>query len=203
MTWQSYETLFKGVGDRRLRHVLVIAAHLEDLLRYCAGTVLVLTRRNVRVDLLVVAGDEPGAHELGVSDARGLAHRALALPDEDTLRGELVRHIRLVQPEVVVTVDPTPVLRQHPDHRRVARAALDAAWPYAGAAQAHPDAGPAHQPKEAWLYSGPEPDLFVPLDDELRETLAGLGRPDWQDTPEERFVQVDFRPRPGAEVGEP
>jgi hypothetical protein len=133
----TYDTLFKGPGDRRLRRVLVIATTEGELARYCAGTLTVLRERGVHVGVLA------------------LAHAPLALPGEDQLRGHFVDRIVAERPDVVIAPDPTPMLRQHPDQRRVARCAVDAAWPYAGAAG----------PKEAWVYGGPAPDLFVDLPD--------------------------------------
>jgi LmbE family N-acetylglucosaminyl deacetylase len=149
----GYDTLFKGPGDKRLRRVLVIATTAGELARHCSGTLSVLRERGVHVAVVdVTSGFGP-----------------LALPGEDELRGLLVERIRAERPDVVVAPDPTPMLRQHPDQRRVARCALDAAWPYAGSAG----------PKEAWVYGGPAPDLFV----------------DAPDGHEERFAQVDFRER--------
>jgi hypothetical protein len=149
----GYETLFKGPTDRRLRRVLVIATDDAELRRFCAGTLAVLGER---AEVLLVIGTGPGT----------LGHRPLALPDEATLRDQLVARIVEAQPQVVIGPDPTPMLRQHPDRRRVARCALDAAWPYTATA------------KEAWVYGGPAPDLFV-------EHEGG----------EERFAQVDLRER--------
>jgi LmbE family N-acetylglucosaminyl deacetylase len=145
-----YDTLFKGPGDRRLRRVLAIATTTAELDRHCSATLAVLGERAAT---LVVVGT-------------GLGYRPLALPGEDELRELLVERIQAAQPDVVICPDPTPMLRQHPDVRRVARCALDAAWPYSGVV------------KEAWVYGGPAPDLFV--DGECGE---------------ERFAQVDFRER--------
>jgi LmbE family N-acetylglucosaminyl deacetylase len=144
----GYETLFKGPGDRRLRRVLVIATTAEELAHHCEATLAVLGER---ASVLIV---------------RELGYAPLALPGVDELRDLLVERIRAADPDVVISPDPTPMLRQHPDTRRVARAALDAAWPYSGVV------------KEAWVYGGPAPDLFV-------DGPAG----------EERFAQVDFRER--------
>jgi LmbE family N-acetylglucosaminyl deacetylase len=144
----GYETLFKGPGDRRLRRVLVIATSTEELRRHCAATLEAL---GDRATVIVV---------------RDLGYPPLGLPAEDELRAMLVERIREAHPDVVISPDPTPMLRRHPDTRRVAQAALDAAWPYSGVV------------KEAWVYGGPAPDLFV----------DGPGG-------EERFAQVDFRER--------
>lgn len=147
----GYDTLFKGPGDRRLRRVLAIATTADELTRHCTATLAALGERAAT---LVVVGGE-------------LGYEPLALPGEDELRDLLVVRIRAARPDVVISPDPTPMLRQHPDVRRVARCALDAAWPYSGV------------PKEAWVYGGPAPDLFV--------DVPGGG--------EERFAQVDFRDR--------
>jgi LmbE family N-acetylglucosaminyl deacetylase len=146
----DHDTLFKGPGDRRLRRVLAIATTAEELARHCSATLDALGER--AQTLVVVGGD--------------LGYEPLALPGEDELRDVLVARIRAVSPDVVIAPDPTPMLRRHPDTRRVARAALDAAWPYSGVV------------KEAWVYGGPAPDLFV-------------DGPDG----EERFAQVDLRER--------
>jgi hypothetical protein len=179
VSWTGYETLYQGPSDARLARLLVVAVDEEGLARHCARTVALLTGRDVRVDAVLVVGEGgPVVGRLGCSDLTLLGHEPLELPGPDELRAELVREIRRHRPEVVISVDPTPMLRRHPDERRVARAALDAAWPYAGAAAVHAGCGEPHQPKEAWLYGGPAPDLFVRL-------AEG----------EERFAQVDLRDR--------
>ena len=189
----EYETLYNGAGDRRLHLVLVIVADLVDVQSFCAGTVRVLVERGVEVRLLAAGPSEDAIDAptrslvdgLGFANVVLLGHRALELPPQAELRSTFVRHIRDFRPDLVITVDPTPMLRQHPDYRKVARAALDAAWPYSGAAAAYPENGAAHEPKEAWLYSGPAPDMFVMVGE-------SLGDPGSQ---EERFAQVDLRNR--------
>jgi LmbE family N-acetylglucosaminyl deacetylase len=94
---------------------------------------------------------------------------------------------------VVVTVDPTPVLRQHPDHRAVARASMDAAWPYAGADGAYPEHGAPAHPKEAWVYAGPAPDMFVRFEGAVQSRLAELNGS--HAPTEEKFAQIDLRDR--------
>ncbi len=189
----EYETLYNGAGDRRLRHVLIIVADLVDVQRFCAGTARLLLERGVEVRLLAVSPGEASIEArmraivdgLGFADTVLLGHRPLELPAPEELRSTFVRHIRVLRPELVITVDPTPMLRQHPDYRRVARAALDAAWPYAGAATAYPEHGAAHEPKEAWLYAGPAPDIFVTVGEDTGDPGSY----------EERFAQVDLRDR--------
>jgi LmbE family N-acetylglucosaminyl deacetylase len=118
----------------------------------------------------------------------GLGHAPLALPSEAELRELFVARIRALRPDVVLAPAPPPRLLQHPAQRRVARAAMDAAWPYAASALGD---GEPYQVNEAWLFATLEPDLFVRVgvpDDEGRVTdSAARG--------EEGFAQVDLRAR--------
>jgi LmbE family N-acetylglucosaminyl deacetylase len=199
MSWETYETLYRGAHDRRLQRVLTIAAHLSDVPDFCAGTMCLLARAGVAVDLVLATEASAGgsgervAEGLGLASLEPLGFPSLALDSRATdLRAALVGCIRNRRPDVVISADPTPGLRQHPDHRAVARCAMDAAWPYAAAGSAWGD-GPSHQPSEAWLYAGAEPDLFVTLEPQIQVVLSDLiGL-----TPrgEETFTQVDLRSR--------
>jgi hypothetical protein len=192
--WQSYETLYKGATDRRLRHVLVVATDAEELTQYCTGTLEVLAACAVRADLVVIVGqaaemdvDTPPAASL-----EQLGHTSLELPPEADLRRELVARIRSLRPDVVITADPRPRLRQHPDQRATGRAALDAAWPYAASTSPAAGSGVPHQVNEAWLYATHAPDLFVRVGVAVDEgRVADAGEPHR----EEPFAQVDLRNR--------
>lgn len=196
--WREYDTIFNGVQDGRIERVLVVLAHPADIVE-CAGTVGALRRRGVSVDLVfVTAGDRrvertaggvemaPAAFaareasRLGAQSLRILGHRELEVFESFELRRELVREIRGSRPDVVISWDPTPGLRQHPDHRVVGRMVVDAAWPCAASALIHEDAGAPHDVREAWLLGSPSPDLFLD---------AGGDR-------EERYAQIDLRAGP-------
>jgi hypothetical protein len=170
--WRSYETVYKGPTDRRLQHILAIVTNDEELTHYVSKTVDVLRARDVQVDVVVAVGESTasGVEQLGLT--------SLDLPADGDLRDAFVERIRGVRPDVVVGPDPTPVLRRHPDSRAVAQAVLDAAWPYAGADRDE-RLGQPHAVKEAWLYGGPSPDLFLRIDEQT----------------EEKFAQVDLRER--------
>ena len=50
--------LFSGPNDRRIRRALCVVAHPDDIEFYCAGSVLLMTRRGVTVDFaLATSGD--------------------------------------------------------------------------------------------------------------------------------------------------
>jgi len=220
--------LFSGPGDRRIRRALCIVAHPDDIEFYCAGTVLQLTRRGAQVAfLLATSGDkgtsDPGlssvelartreaeqlaaARRLGVEAVSFLRHPDAELVESLELRGEFVAAIRAVKPDLLLTFDPTPGYRFHPDHRVVGRVALDAAWPAARDRLSYPGLGPPHETAEAWCFGGGDPDLVVDASAELAEKIAARlehrsqtpspvrTRHRWRAIAgEERFHRVDLR----------
>lgn len=146
------------------------------------------------------------AERLGAGRVAFLRHRDAELTESLELRGELVREIRASRPDLLLTFDPTPGYRQHPDHRVVGRVALDAAWPCARDRLSYPETGPPHKTAEAWLFMGPNPTLEVDVAAEFEakvaarlehrsqtRSAAGL-RARWRRVAQvERFAQVDLR----------
>ncbi len=220
---------FAGPGDRRIKRALCVVAHPDDIEFFCGGTVLLLADRRVSVDFVLVTSGDKGtrdpslgsadlvalreeeqrraADRLGAREVRFLRHRDAEVEDTLDLRAALVREIRVSRPDVLLTFDPTPGYRQHPDHRVVGRVALDAAWPCARDRLTFPtpDLEP-HETAEAWCFSGPEPDLVVDVSSVLdRKIEARLEhrsqtrwppalRQRWRRTANpERFKQVDLR----------
>ena len=224
--------LFSGPADRRIRAALCIVAHPDDIDFFCAGTVILMAGRGVSVDFVIATSGDKGTREAAVSGAElaarrereqlasarllgagrveFLGRRDAELVESLELRGELVREIRRSRPDVILTFDPTPGYRQHPDHRVVGRVALDAAWPCARDPLSYPEAGPPHEAAEAWLFgsppTAPAPDLIVDVREALELKIAArLEHVSQTSSPvrlrarwrriagEERFVQVDLR----------
>jgi LmbE family N-acetylglucosaminyl deacetylase len=175
--------LFAGPQDRRIRRALCIVAHPDDIEFYCAGTVLLMTRRGAVVDFVVATSGDKGTRDakksrakvartrereqemaadlLGVKRVTFLRHPDAELVESLELREELVREIRTTKPDVVLTFDPNVPYRFHPDHRVVGRVALDAAWPCARDPLTYPKAGDPHETAEAWCFGGVQPNLEV------------------------------------------
>jgi LmbE family N-acetylglucosaminyl deacetylase len=143
---------------------------------------------------------------LGARRVGFLRHRDAELVDSLELRAELVREIRRTRPDVLITFDPTPQHRQHPDHRVVGRVALDAAWPCARDPLTYPAMGPPHETAEAWLFGGRGAQIKVVLGDLVERKIAARleHRSQTRDPAEliarwrrvageERFAQVDLR----------
>jgi len=223
--------LFSGPGDRRIRRALCIAAHPDDIDFFAAGSVLLLTRRGVAVDFVLATSGDKGTRDgaasgadlaatrereqvasaavLGAGRVEFLRRRDAELVDSLELRGELVREIRLSRPDLLLTFDPTPGYRQHPDHRVIGRVALDAAWPCARDPLTYPDMGPPHETAEAWLFGGPSGsrvDLDIDVGEVLEAKIAArlehrsqtrdpaALRRRWRRVGRtERFAQVDLR----------
>jgi LmbE family N-acetylglucosaminyl deacetylase len=220
--------LFSGPGDRRIGRALCIVAHPDDIEFYCAGTVLKLTGRGVAVAFVLATSGDKGtkdpdlspdalgrlreaeqvaaARVLGVDEVDFLGHPDAELVENLDLRGEFVAAIRRVRPDLLLTFDPTPAYRYHPDHRVVGRVALDAAWPAARDRLSFPALGGPHETAEAWCFASPDPDLLVDVGDVLETKIAArLEHHSQTPSPvrlrhrwraigaEERFHRVDLR----------
>ena len=187
------------------RHVLVVMAHPDDPEYFCGGTVARWAAEGADVTYCLVTSGDKGADGEGV-DGRELARlreaeqRAAAKvlgvqavgflgrpdgmlePDLD-LRREIVRTIRRFRPEIIVTSDPTTLITRghginHPDHRAVGLATLDAVYPAAGSALFFPELLPEglapHKVGEIFLAGSPSPDTTIDISPYLERKLEAL-----------------------------
>ncbi|MGH7777437.1 MAG: PIG-L deacetylase family protein [Candidatus Dormibacterales bacterium] len=219
---------FSGPLDPRVRRVLCIAAHPDDAEYFCAGSILLMARRGARVSLVLCTSGDKGTDDLRLTgpdlarmreEEQGAAAAALGLAEVVFLRGldaeleetvalrrRLVGQIRGERPDLLLTFDPRPGLRQHPDHRVAGRCALDAAWPCARDRLTYPEQGPPHKTSEAWLFGGADADLEVDVAEVLEEKIKArlLHRSQTKSPPalrarwrrmagRERFRRVDLR----------
>jgi LmbE family N-acetylglucosaminyl deacetylase len=141
------------------KRAMVIVAHPDDIEFGCAGTATRWVHEGAEVCFVLVTSGDVGiaksditrAEAAAVREAEQLAaaavlgvHNVVFLREPDgtvvntlDLRKRLVREIRRFKPEVVICGDPTVFFVDnsyinHPDHRAVAAAALDAIFPAAG-----------------------------------------------------------------------
>lgn len=139
--------------------VMVIVAHPDDIEFGCAGTMARWIQAGATVCYVLVTSGDVGIADLSLSREEAMAIREkeqdaaaavigvqeivyLRHPDgmvvnDLALRKQLVREIRRFQPEVVVGMDPTAVFISenyvnHPDHRAVGGATIDAVFPSSG-----------------------------------------------------------------------
>jgi LmbE family N-acetylglucosaminyl deacetylase len=138
---------------------LAIVAHPDDIEFSCAGTLARWINGGACVAYVLCTSGDAGiadptltraqaaairetetleaARRLGVTDVTFLHYPDGLLESTLDLRQKLVREIRRVRPEVVLTGDPTLVWADenyinHPDHRAASLAAVEAVFPAAG-----------------------------------------------------------------------
>jgi LmbE family N-acetylglucosaminyl deacetylase len=146
--------------------VLVVLAHPDDPEFYCGATVArwcdegrevlycLLTRGDKgdddpAADVQALARQREieqrnAARHLGVREVTFLDHPDGYLVPDLALRKDIVRVLRQVRPDVVVTCDPTnfypnSTYINHPDHRAAGHATLDAIFPASGAGPFFPE----------------------------------------------------------------
>ena len=135
------------------------------------------------------------ARILGVRDVVFLGYQDGVVEPTLELRRDLTRVIRRHQPDVVVCSDPTVRwygndYLNHPDHRAVASAALDAVFPSAETRAIFPELlteGLApHKVKQVLIAGSLEPDVWIDIADTfdvkcaaLRAHVSQLGAGEW------------------------
>lgn len=153
-------------ADADGKHVLVVLAHPDDPEFFCGGTVARWTSSGRTVSYCLLTRGDKGADDdavpseqiavqreaeqraaaavLGVHEVTFLDHPDGYLEPSLDLRRDIVRVIRRVRPDIVITCDPTnffPSNRHinHADHRAAGEATLDAVYPAARSALYFPE----------------------------------------------------------------
>lgn len=191
--------------DRPLpRRVVAIAAHPDDLDFGCAGTLALWASRGSHVvELLVTSGEKGFEDDRPIGEKQAIrereqeaasraigaaAVRFLRFPDgevENTpaLRRAIVRVLREVRPEVVLTFDPAnfafdSFYRYHPDHRAAAMAAYDALYPAAGNRNFFPELlaeGLApHRVAQVFFIGPSAPNTWIDISSTIDRKMAAL-----------------------------
>jgi len=202
-----------------LRRILCIAAHPDDLEFTVAGSVARWTSEGRAVTFCLATTGGAGTNEhtpsseglipirkdesreaariLGVHDVIFLGHQDGVVEPTIALRRDLARVIRGCRPDVVVCGDPTVryygnEYLNHPDHRAVASAALDAVFPSSETRAIFPEllteGLEPHKVKEVWLSGAIPPDTWIDIGDTLAMKCASLkahvsqvGKGEWVD----------------------
>ena len=161
---------------------LAVGAHPDDIEFGAGGTLAKWAAAGCRVTMLIVTDGSKGSWDpgvdprelarqrleeqanaaavLGANDVRHLDYADGELEYTMALREVMCRHIRQVQPEVVISHDPWRRYQLHPDHRATGWAVMDGVI----AARDHlffPEQGlEAHRPSAVLLWSADEADHF-------------------------------------------
>lgn len=148
------------------KHLLVIAAHPDDIEFGAAGTIAAWTAAGARVTFCMVTNGGAGSNKpgadlpaliqqrqeeqcaaaeiLGVKDVRFMGYQDGILQPTLELRRDLTRIIRELKPDRVMIQDPTMFFAgnyyiNHPDHRAAGEAAAYAVFPSAGTRPIFPE----------------------------------------------------------------
>ena len=189
------------------KRVMVIVAHPDDIEFGCAGTVARWVKEGAEVCYVLVTSGDVGiakpditrAEAAAVREAEQLAaaavvgvHDVVFLREPDgtvvntlDLRKRLVREIRRFKPEAVICSDPTVFFVDnsyinHPDHRAVAAAALDAIFPAAGQPHVFEELASegltAHKVRKVYVEGWGSGDTWINVSDVIDLKIEALRR---------------------------
>ena len=184
---------------------MAIVAHPDDIEFGCAGTLALWAKHGARISFVLVTSGDVGiareditrqeaaalreaeataaAEVLGAAEIRFLREPDGMVQATLELRKTLVREIRRFRPEVVITGDPTVVWAgenyiNHPDHRAVALATVDAIFPAAGQPHLFGELAAeglvAHKARKVYVTNWREGDTYVAIDETIDLKVAGL-----------------------------
>jgi LmbE family N-acetylglucosaminyl deacetylase len=193
------------LAEHEVERVLVIVAHPDDAEFWAGGTIAGWTAAGVTVTYGVLTDGETGGYDpsvpragiprirrteqrqaaalLGVEDVHffGLVEGELR-PSDLQLRRELVRLIRIVRPQRVITWSPEWNWQRfrscHPDHRATGEIVLSAIYPDAGNSFAHlplrEEGLEAWTVQEAWLLNSPQVNHYVDISETFERKVAAV-----------------------------
>lgn len=186
--------------------ILGVAAHPDDLEFSAGGAIAGWIKRGATAYFLVLTDGSKGAagasadrahtattrqleqreaaRRMGVSDVFFCNYEDGALTVSMDVKKDIVRVIRSVRPDTVITMDPTVVYDaergtiNHPDHRAAGQAVLDAVYPLARDVLNFPDLKDEHmQPHNVAtvLLTNPrEYNFFVDISTTLGQKIHAL-----------------------------
>lgn len=190
----------------RVERVLFVIAHPDDAEFWAAGTIAQWTDADVAVTYYVLTDGENGSRDLGIpadqipSVRRAEQEKAAELlgvsgvrfaglgegqidPGSRELHEQLVRVIRQVRPQLVVTWSPERNWARfrscHPDHLAAGEATLRAIYPDAGNRLAlrslYENEGlDGWTVAEAWLLNSPDVNRYVDITDGFARKAAAV-----------------------------
>jgi LmbE family N-acetylglucosaminyl deacetylase len=184
---------------------MIIAAHPDDIEFVVAGTAAKWARAGTVVGYVLATSGDAGSHVpgitreevarirakeqraaakvAGVDDVAFLRYHDGEVQPTLALRRDLVREIRRFKPDTVICYDPTRLLVgdgyiNHPDHRAVGQAALDAIAPAAAMPLVFPELREEgfepHQVKQVLVASGPEPNTWIDITETIDVKIEAL-----------------------------
>ena len=191
------------LDDSEVERVLVVTAHPDDVDYGAGGTIAGWTAKGIEVHYCILTdGDQGGfdntprdemgplrqreqraaAEVLGVSSVEFLGHPDGHLVPTVKLRGEVVRAIRRVRPQRMITTSPDRnwehIGASHPDHMAAGEIAIQAVYPDARNPFAFPELlEQGFEPwavAEVWVMWHQSASHFVDITDTFERKVAAL-----------------------------
>lgn len=190
---------------------MAIAAHPDDIEFGSVGTLARWVNEGCVVAYVLVTSGDVGIADPGMTKARAteireaetLAAAKVAGVEDVTflrvgdgmventmaLRKRLVREIRRFKPEVIVGLDPTMMFTpmggiNHPDHRAVGEATMDAVFPASGQPNLFQELEEegiyAHKVRKVYVASRGQGETFVDISSTIDTKIAALKAHDSQ-----------------------
>ncbi len=176
-------------------NVLCIQPHPDDMDIAAGATLSKLTSAGAHVTLATLTDGSKGTNDpatdpvvlaktrraeqeaatkfTGVQDLVWMPFIDGELPDSDAVRDEIIRLIRRVKPDLVMTIDPFIPYEAHPDHLRAGRLVL-AAVLFAPMPHFAPGTAPYEVPAVA-LTQTHRPNTYVDVTAEFEKKLSAVG----------------------------
>ena len=205
--------------EKTPQRVLVVTPHPDDAEIWCGGTLASWIKEGAEVHYLLCTNGGRGtdrfditskelseareqeqldaAQILGVKNVVMLHHPDGELEDTGDFRKEIVRQIRLVKPEVVLSTEPYPMnMLWHRDHRITGQVALDAVFPYArdhlhfGELWSEEGLEP-HKTGTILFWGTERPDTFIDIEPTLQQKIESIKahRTQMEGRSEEEFMK--------------
>ncbi|WP_018775182.1 PIG-L deacetylase family protein [Arthrobacter sp. 131MFCol6.1] len=189
----------------RIERVLCFTAHPDDIDFGAAGTVAAWTAAGVQVSYCIMTDGDAGGFDpeqreeivrlrvaeqqraaalVGVTDIHYLHQRDGYLEPSHEVMREVVRLIRQLRPDVVVSMHPernwNRIQKSHPDHLAVGEAVTRAVYPALENPFAYPELAEAgleaYKLPWLWLFAGPEEreNHFVDVTEHVESKLDAI-----------------------------
>ena len=178
------------------KNILVILAHPDDPEYFCGATIAKWIQNGHNVEYCLLTRGEKGINDtyndpenliairekeqkaaaaiLGVKDIVYLEYEDGMLAPNMNARKDVVRVIRQIKPDIVVTCDPTNYYLNdryinHPDHRAAGQIVIDAVFPAAENELYYPELLNEkmlpHHVEEVWLSLPKDPNVIIDVTD--------------------------------------
>lgn len=184
-----------GLGE--FRRVLVFAAHPDDEVIGCGGTIRRLAELGAAVTVVIATSGDTGRSPgfgglkdlprvrrsestdsqklLGIGDVIFLDHPTQALMNDRATFQQWVELIRRSEPDLILSHSPWD---KHRDHRMVSSLTKEAVWK--AWERVMPELGPSHRVTETWMYEITDPiarpDVVVDISSSLDAKLKALAQ---------------------------